>query len=95
MVITYKLSWLTYRMVKRKIKLPYVGLPNILLGEKVVPELLQYDATAPKLAEAVIQLYEDEDARKAQLSRFSELHQQLTRETSVIAADIVLHVGRC
>jgi lipid-A-disaccharide synthase len=95
MVITYKLSRLTYRMVKRKIKLPYVGLPNILLGEKVVPELLQYDATAPKLAEAVIQLYKDEDARKAQVGRFAELHQQLTRETSVIAADIVLHVGRC
>jgi lipid-A-disaccharide synthase len=41
MVISYKLSWLTYLLVKRKIKLPYVGLPNILCGRFVVPELLQ------------------------------------------------------
>ena len=48
MVISYKLSWLTYQLVKRKLKLPYVGLPNILAKRFVVPELLQKDATVEK-----------------------------------------------
>ena len=52
MVISYKLSALTYWLVKRKIQVPHVGLPNILLNKAVVPELLQADATPEKLAAA-------------------------------------------
>ena len=44
MVISYKISPLTYAYVKNKIKVPHVGLPNILLGKAAVPELLQHDA---------------------------------------------------
>ena len=57
MVISYRISSLTYALVKRKIKIPYVGLPNILLGKEIVPELLQKDATPEKLANAVLDWY--------------------------------------
>ncbi|KZE34907.1 lipid-A-disaccharide synthase [Crenobacter luteus] len=95
MVITYKLSWLTYRLVKRKLKLPWVGLPNILLGDSVVPELLQYDATPDKLAEAVAALYDDETAKKALVARFTALHESLRQDTAGLAADAVLAVAKC
>jgi lipid-A-disaccharide synthase len=82
MVISYKLSWLTYLLVKRKIKLPYVGLPNILCGRFVVPELLQKDATAEKLAAEVKRLYEDKDARVEMVQAFTDLHQSLLADTA-------------
>jgi len=94
MVITYKLSQLTYHLVKRKLKLPYVGLPNILLGEKVVPELLQHDATPQKLAEEAIRLLDDSEYRKSLVERFTGLHRQLQRNTDALAADAVLKVAR-
>lgn len=94
MVITYKLSQLTYQLVKRKLKLPYVGLPNILLGEKIVPELLQNEATPKNLANAVIGMMDDEDYRKSLVSRFSELHKELLQDTDSLAAHAVLKVAR-
>ncbi|WP_047237958.1 lipid-A-disaccharide synthase, partial [Chromobacterium subtsugae] len=74
MVISYKLSAFTYRLVKRKIKLPYVGLPNILCGRFVVPELLQGQATPQKLAEEMQRLYTDSAARADMEKAFTELH---------------------
>ena len=53
MVITYRLRALTYWLVKRRRSLPYFGLPNILAGEFIVPELLQDDATPANLAQAL------------------------------------------
>ena len=58
MVISYKISPLTYAYVKNKIKVPHVGLPNILLGKAAVPELLQHDAVPEKLAQAVADWYD-------------------------------------
>jgi len=95
MVISYKLSWLTYQLVKRKIKLPYVGLPNILSGRFVVPELLQKDATASKLAAEVKRLYVDQDARVEMMQAFTVLHQSLLADTADLAASAVLQEAGC
>ena len=95
MVISYKLSWLTYQLVKRKIKLPYVGLPNILCGRFVVPELLQKDATASKLAAEVKRLYVDQDARAEMVQAFTTLHQSLQADTADLAASAVLQEAGC
>ena len=54
MVISYKVPWLTGQIMKRQGYLPYVGLPNILCGEFVVPELLQNEATPDALANALM-----------------------------------------
>ncbi len=90
MVITYRLNPWTWRMMKRKSYLPYFGLPNILLGRFVVPELIQRDATAENLAQALLNLLQDKDAI-AELERvFTELHHTLRQNTAQRAADAVL-----
>ena len=77
MVITYRLNPLTYRMVMRKALLPYFGLPNILSGEFVVPELLQDDATPANLAQALGNLLDSGEARSRMRDRFADLHASL------------------
>ncbi|MDN0083131.1 lipid-A-disaccharide synthase [Crenobacter sp. SG2305] len=95
MVISYKISAMTYRMVKRKLKVPYVGLPNILLGEKLVPELLQFDATPEKLAAELDRIYQDNDYQAMLTERFTRLHHELKQDTAALAADAVLAEARC
>ena len=77
MVITYRLSPLTYRLVKRKDLLPYAGLPNILAGEFIVPELLQDDATPANLAQALGNWLDNKGARERLRERFERLHAEL------------------
>ena len=77
MVITYRLSPLTYRLVMRKALLPYFGLPNILAGEFIVPELLQDDATPANLAQALGNWLDNKAARDRLRERFAQLHESL------------------
>ncbi len=79
MVITYRLNPLTYWLVKRKAILPYAGLPNILAGEFIVPELLQEDATPANLAQALGNWLDNKTARKLLRERFAELHAELAK----------------
>ncbi len=92
MVIAYKMPWLTYQMMKGKGYMPYVGLPNILLNEFAVPELLQDDATAQSLAEKVIfQL--DDDINRIRLERlFAEQHQRLLKPSGKLASQVIEQV---
>ena len=88
MVITYRLNALTYWMVMRRKILPYVGLPNILAGEFIVPELLQRDATPGNLAQALGNLLDSKTARARLRSRFARLHAQLAcgHEARIVTA---------
>ncbi|UDM17838.1 lipid-A-disaccharide synthase [Vogesella sp. XCS3] len=95
MVISYKLSWLTYQLVKRKLKLPYVGLPNILAKRFVVPELLQKEATVEKLTAAVAELYDNQDSRQDIIDTFTALHHSLKADSARLAAEAILKVARC
>ena len=90
MVISYKISPLTYAYVKRKIKVPHVGLPNILLGREAVPELLQSKAKPALLADALIKWYESPEAVAALENDFRELHLTLKQDTAALAAQNVL-----
>ncbi|MDO5069272.1 MAG: lipid-A-disaccharide synthase [Neisseria zoodegmatis] len=90
MVISYKISPLTYAYVKRKIKVPHVGLPNILLGKGAVPELLQHDAEPEKLAAAVAEWYESPQDVAALKQDFHDLHLLLKKDTAALAAKVVL-----
>ena len=76
-VIAYRLSATTYRLMKKKAYLPYVGLPNILAGEWLVPELLQDDATPENLARALGNWLRHRDAAAALRERFAQIHAQL------------------
>jgi lipid-A-disaccharide synthase len=79
MVITYRLSRLTHWLVKRKLLLPYVGLPNILAGEFIVPELLQEHATPGNLAQALGNWLDNKAAREHVRARFASLHAALAK----------------
>jgi len=90
MIISYRMGKWQYRLMKRMAYLPWVGLPNILCNETVVPELLQDDATPEKLSAAAIAWMEDRDGRAALEGRFMQLHQQLRQDTATRAADAIL-----
>ncbi|WP_374327470.1 lipid-A-disaccharide synthase [Azonexus sp.] len=90
MVITYKIAKFSYWLMKRMAYLPYVGLPNVLCGRFVVPEILQDEATPENLAEALNKLYEDEEAATAIEAAFTDLHLQLRQNTAEKAAQAVI-----
>lgn len=90
MVITYRMPALSYWLMKRKRYQPYVGLPNILCGRFVVPELMQEDATPENLSQALLNLVSDKDA-VAELERvFTGLHLTLRQNTAQKAALAIL-----
>jgi lipid-A-disaccharide synthase len=90
MVITYRMPSASAWIMRRKAYLPYVGLPNILAGEFVVPELLLEDATPENLAQALANLATDKIVRARLEARFGVLHRQLRQDTAVRAAEAIL-----
>ena len=90
MVITYKIAKLSYWIMKRMAYQPFVGLPNILAGRWVVPEILQDQATPDNLAEALVKLYEDKANAEAVAEAFTEIHLQLRQNTAEKAANAVI-----
>lgn len=90
MVITYKMPWLSWQILKRMNYLPYVGLPNVLAGRFVVPELLQQDATPEKLAEATLKLISDKALAQDIQQEFTRIHESLRQNTEEKAAQVVL-----
>ena len=75
MVIAYRMAPASWALLSRMVKTPYVGLPNILAGRAVVPEHLQQEATAEKLAEAMSRVIHTDAGR--QLSAFETLAEQI------------------
>jgi len=92
MVITYRMAPVTWSIMRHMGYLPYVGLPNILAGEFIVPEYLQGRATPGVLAEALISLMGDGPRQRKQVEKFREIHETLRQNTSQKAADAVLGV---
>ncbi|WP_303784876.1 lipid-A-disaccharide synthase [Azovibrio restrictus] len=90
MVITYKLAPTSYRIMKRKGYLPYVGLPNVLAGRFLVPELLQEDATPENLAQALLNLEGDKRIATFLEQAFTDIHLQLRQNTAEKAAAAVI-----
>jgi lipid-A-disaccharide synthase len=89
-VITYRLSALTAALVRRKLRLPYVGLPNVLSERFIVPEILQDAATPENLAQALANLYADKALRRRLVAVFERLHGTLAADTTRRAAHAVL-----
>jgi lipid-A-disaccharide synthase len=79
--------------MRRKRLQPWVGLPNILCEEFVVPELLQDAATPHALARETLQWLDDVEQRSSRLSslqtKFDALHRELQRDTATIATDAI------
>jgi lipid-A-disaccharide synthase len=96
MVIGYHMGWLSWQLMRRKRLQPWVGLPNILCGEFVVPELLQDAATPEALAKEVIVWLNARAASPEKISalhnRFTTLHYELQRDTATLATDAIQKV---
>ncbi len=94
MVITYNMNRLEWYRLRRLNYQPWVGLPNILSNEFVVPELLQDEGHPEALAKAAFD-WLDDPARCAQLvARFDALHRQLRCNTAQAATDAIEKVLR-
>lgn len=92
MVIAYKLHPVSWQIMKRMRYQPWVGLPNILCQDFVVPELLQGDATPPALASAVLAWFDAPARAEAVRQRFTELHHLLRRDTARRATDAIAEI---
>ena len=89
MVITYKVSRITYRLMWHRKYLPYIGLPNVLAGEFIVPEILQDDATPANLAQALGNLVANPKVCEKLVERFEKMHLALRQNTAQRAADAI------
>ena len=93
MVIAYRMNWLSWQIMRRKQLQPWVGLPNILCREFVVPELLQLEASPKALAQALMQWIDARTAAPETIAavqqRFSQLHAELRRDTPQLATTAI------
>ena len=92
MVIAYNMNGLSWRLMQRKQLQPWVGLPNILCREFVVPELIQHEATPQALAQATLAWLRSPDKVQALQQRFTALHAELLRDTPTLCADAIEQV---
>lgn len=92
MVIAYRLGNITYQIARHVVKVPFIGLPNLLANKKIVPEFIQDDATPDKLTSALLD-FVDNPEKVAQLQeKFMELHLQLRCDANKQAADAVMQL---
>jgi lipid-A-disaccharide synthase len=92
MVIAYKVLQAEWMIIRHMGYLPWIGLPNILARESVVPEFLQHAATPEALAEALWFQLTDENNRKRLQQRFTDMHHSLLRDSARESAAAVLRV---
>ena len=90
MVIAYRMPAASYWIMSRMGTLTFVGLPNILAGESLVPELLQDAATAERLAGTLLDLLNDGSRCSRLRERFAAMHAELRRDTPRLAAEAIL-----
>jgi len=92
MVIAYKVLWSSYQIMRHMAYQPWIGLPNILAREFLVPELIQHAATPQALADATWEQLNDVANRKRLVQRFTDMHHSLLRNTSQDSAAAIMRV---
>ncbi|MCC7516095.1 MAG: lipid-A-disaccharide synthase [Pseudomonadales bacterium] len=90
MVVAYRMASMSYAIISRLLKVPYVALPNLLANEKLVPEFLQQDATVENLGAALLRWLDSAHAVQAVQQRFDVMHRDLRRDADHSAAQAVL-----
>ena len=92
MVIGYRIAWLSWQIMRHMRYQPWVGLPNVLAEDFVVPELLQDAMTPEALADGVLRWLDDPTAGERAAARFTEMHHLLKRDTARAATDAIAQV---
>ena len=91
MIILYRVPWLTYLIARQVIKIPYIGLVNIVAGRQIVPELIQQDMTVKRLVPETIRYLRDPQLLGRMRDQFHEVREALgTSGASQRAAECVL-----
>ena len=93
MVITYRTKALTWMIGRHLFYVDHVGLPNLLAGSEVVPELLQTDARPEKLGAALLRFLETPELVEALRGRFTAVHESLKNDASASAAQAVVEIA--
>lgn len=86
MVVAYKVSALTGWLARRLIKVPHFAMPNLIAGERLIPEFAQEEAVPERLGPAMLELLDAPDQRRQLIDRFVELHERLRQDASRQAA---------
>jgi lipid-A-disaccharide synthase len=92
MVIAYKVMEASWQIMRHMGYMPWIGLPNILSREFVVPEFLQHAAKPEALADALWKQLEDVAGRRQLEQRFTDMHHSLLRNSARESAEAVLRV---
>lgn len=86
MVVAYKMAWLSHAIISRMIKVDHISLPNLIAGETLVPEMIQDEANVESLSELLLDRLQSPDNYRALVERFYQMHHELKREASQVAA---------
>lgn len=86
MVIAYRVAPFSYFLLKRLVKSKFIGLPNLLADEALVPELIQDDASPENISAALLEYLQSENKRNEVLDRFREIHLDLKKNADEEAA---------
>lgn len=92
MIVSYIVSPITYKIMRRLLKQDFISLPNLLAGREVVPEILQEQATPDNLAKAISERLENENIIHQLQETFLFIHKQLKRDANQQAASAVLNL---
>jgi lipid-A-disaccharide synthase len=92
MIICYKLASLTYFLASRMVKIPSVGLPNLLAGERIVPEYMQDAVTVAALTEEILSFAKGGKATESMLAKFDDIHRMLRLNASGQAVDAIMEM---
>ena len=90
LVITYKTSWLEYQIAKLLLKIPYIGLCNILAKQEIAPEILQNDATAKNIAKEIQQILQDPTYRNNMLTHSQKIKDLLSQNVQITIEQLVI-----
>ncbi len=92
MIICYKLASLTYFLASRMVKIPNVGLPNLLAGERIVPEYMQDQVTVDTLTAEILRFAVGGSATESMLAKFGDIHRMLRLNASKASVDAILEL---
>jgi lipid-A-disaccharide synthase len=93
MVVAYRLSPVSYQILKRLVRVPYIAMPNILVGRRLIPEYVQGEATAERLAAGLREWLEDKRAVNEYRRISADLHRRLRRGAADNAARAIVALG--
>ena len=94
MVVAYRMAPISYAIISRMLKAPYISLPNLLAEKELVPEILQNDVRPDRLFAEILRLLNSNDDRQEILDTWQSIHLDLQRDANATAATAVLDLCR-